>query len=149
MKLSDNGLLLNRRAFLGRGAQGVGALALASLIDPALLRAATAPAPKKDRWAGVVNPAHYPPKVRRVIWLTMAGGPSHLETFDPKPKLARMHGEPMPESMTRGKQLAQLQGKQLLCYGPQLEFGRFGKSGASFAQAALSPPRRGFGVHCL
>jgi hypothetical protein len=134
MKPSENPLLLNRRAFLGRGAQGVGALALASLIDPALLRAATGAAPKKDRWPGVVNPAHYPPKVRRVIWLSMAGGPSHLETFDPKPKLAQMHGEPMPESVTAGKQLAQLQGKQLLCYGPQLKFGRFGKSGAEICE---------------
>src|SRR5437016_717964 len=120
-----------RRAFLGRASQGVGMLALASLIHPALLRAATAQAAaKKDKWTGVVNPPHFPRKVRRIIWLSMAGGPSHLETFDPKPKLAEMHGKPMPESMTKGKQLAQLQGKELLCYGPQLKFRKFGKSGA-------------------
>src|ERR1043165_510372 len=78
---------LNRRAFLGRTSQGVGLLALASLIQPALLRAATGAAPKQDKWTGVVNPPHFPPRVRRVIWLSMAGGPSHLETFDYKPKL--------------------------------------------------------------
>jgi hypothetical protein len=121
---------LNRRAFLGRASQGIGALALASLIQPTLLRAAAEPGRKRDTWTGVVNPPHYPPKVRRVIWLTMAGGPSHLETFDPKPKLAEMHGQPMPESFTKGKQLAQLQGKELLCFGPQLKFRKFGKSGA-------------------
>src|SRR5256886_2224416 len=124
-----------RRAFLGRASQGVGMLALASLIHPALLRAATAEAAsKKDKWTGVVNPPHFPPKVRRIIWLSMAGGPSHLETFDPKPKLGEMHGKPMPESMTKGKQLAQLQGKELLCYGPQLKFRKFGKSGAEICE---------------
>src|SRR5207248_4112764 len=124
-----------RRAFLGRASQGVGMLALASLIHPALLRGATAKASaNKDKWTGVVNPLHFPPKVKRIIWLSMAGGPSHLETFDPKPKLAEMHGKPMPESMTKGKQLAQLQGKELLCYGPQLKFKRFGKSGAEICE---------------
>ena len=57
----------------------------------------------------------------------MAGGPSHLETFDPKPKLAAMHGKPMPESFTKGQQLAQLQGQKLLCFGPQHPFQAFGK----------------------
>jgi len=58
----------------------------------------------------------------------MAGGPSHLETFDPKPKLAEMDGQPMPESMTKGQQLAQLQGQKLLCFGPQHPFAKFGKN---------------------
>src|SRR5438093_773343 len=126
---------LNRRAFLGRMSQGVGSLALASLINPALLRAAALAASSgKDKWTGVVNPHHFPPKVKRVIWLTMAGGPSHLETFDYKPKLAEMHAQPMPESITKGKQLAQLQGQKLLCYGPQLKFKNFGKSGAEICE---------------
>src|SRR5262245_51404951 len=124
-----------RRTFLGRMSQGVGALALASLIHPALLGAATVKSSgHKDKWPGVVNPPHFPPKVKQVIWLTMAGGPSHLETFDYKPKLAEMHKEPMPESVTKGKQIAQLQGQKLLCYGPQLKFRRFGKSGAEICE---------------
>ena len=52
----------------------------------------------------------------------MAGGPSQLETFDPKPKLAEMDGQPMPESLTKGQQLAQLQGQKLICFGPQFPF---------------------------
>jgi len=79
--------------------------------------------------AGVVDPLHVAARAKRVIWLSMAGGPSHLETFDPKPKLVEMHGKPMPESFTRGRQIAQLQGQKLVCYGPQLPFRRFGKSG--------------------
>ncbi len=123
----------SRRVFLGRAAQGLGKVALASLLSPSLLSAAVAAQTKakdKDKWTGVVNPFHYPPKAKRVIWLTMAGGPSHLETFDYKPKLAEMHGQPMPESFTKGKQIAQLQGAKLVCYGPQHKFKRFGKSEA-------------------
>jgi hypothetical protein len=64
----------------------------------------------------------------------MAGGPSHLETWDHKPKLAEMHGKPMPESFTKGKQIAQLQGQKLTCYGPQLGFKRFGKTGVELCE---------------
>ena len=113
---------LSRRAFLGKSSQGLGAAALASLLRPELLMAATA----SDR--GVLSAPHHPAKIKRVIWLTMAGGPSHLETFDPKPKLAEMHGQPMPESLTKGQQLAQLQGKPLNCFGPQHPFAKFGKN---------------------
>ena len=128
--LNFNEACSSRRVFLGRAAQGVGKLALASLLNPALISSAMAAAAKKsnDKWTGVVNPFHYPPKAKRVIWLTMAGGPSHLETFDYKPKLAAIHGQPMPESITKGKQIAQLQGSKLTCFGPQLKFERFGKS---------------------
>src|SRR5688572_27023731 len=115
-----------RRSFLGRTASGVGKLALASLVNPAMLNAASK---TSDRWTGVVNPYHYKLRAKRVIWLTMAGGPSHLETFDYKPKLGKMHGEPMPESFTKGKQIAQLQGQKLVCYGPQHAFKKFGQNG--------------------
>ena len=118
---------LNRRAFFGRTAQGVGQIALASLLNPALLSLAAGVQARKS-WKGIVERPHVPPKVRRVIWLTMAGGPSHLETFDYKPKLAQMHGQPMPESFTAGKQIAQLQGQKLLCFGPQHKFRPFGKN---------------------
>jgi hypothetical protein len=111
---------LTRRAFLGRGAQGLGTLALAALLRPAWLRAAPA--------RGVLDPPPLPQKAKRVIWLTMAGGPSQLETFDPKPKLAEMDGKPMPESLTKGQQLAQLQGQELVCQGPQFPFARFGQN---------------------
>jgi hypothetical protein len=116
-----------RRTFLGRTAQGVGKVALASLLNPFLFSAA-ASATAQEKYRGVVNPFHYPPKARRVIWLSMAGGPSHLETFDPKPKLAELSGQPFPESITKGKQIAQLQGQKLVCFGPQHKFAKFGKN---------------------
>ena len=58
----------------------------------------------------------------------MAGGPSHLELFDYKTKLAEMDGKPMPDSFTRGQQLAQLQGQALICQGPQFAFQKHGKN---------------------
>jgi hypothetical protein len=118
---------LTRRAFLGRSSAGMGMLALASLFKPDLLRAAGAG--KAPRYTGVVNPLHFAPKAKRVIYLYMAGGPSHLETFDYRPKLAQMHGQPMPESFTKGQPIAQLQGQKLNCFAPQHPFKKFGKSG--------------------
>ncbi|MCB1125644.1 MAG: DUF1501 domain-containing protein [Verrucomicrobiae bacterium] len=119
---------LNRRAFLGRTGRGLGTLALASLLDPALLRGADSNA-GAEPWRGIARPLHFPAKAKRAIWLYMAGGPSHLETFDPKPKLAEMHGKPMPGSLTMGQQVAQLQGQELKCFAPQFEFKRCGESG--------------------
>jgi len=123
-----------RRVFLGRAGRTLGSVALASLLNPGLLRAAQAVASATRPWGGAIQPLHHPAKVKRVIWLTMAGGPSHLETFDFKPRLAQMDGKPMPESMTAGQQLAQLQGQQLVCWGPQTTFKRFGRCGAEMTE---------------
>ena len=122
---------IRRRTFLGNGIAGVGLVALNSLLNPRLL-ASTEAAP--GRWRGVVNPLHHPAKAKRVIFLYQAGGPSHLETLDYKPKLAEMNKKPMPESFTKGQQIAQLQGKPLNCFGPQYSFKKFGKSGQQMCE---------------
>jgi len=114
---------IGRRTFLGSGVAGI--LGLNTLF------AADAPSLASR---GVVNPLHFPPKARRVIFLYQAGGPSHLETFDYKPKLAQMNGQPMPESLTKGQQVAQLQGKALTCFAPQYGFKKFGKSGQEICE---------------
>ena len=117
---------VTRRAFLGRGGTGLGSVALVVAARPARLAAAAA----DDATAtGVVQPLHFSPRAKRVIHLYQAGGPSHLELFDSKPKLAAMNGEPMPESFTRGQPIAQLQDQELRCFGPQHPFARYGRSG--------------------
>ena len=73
---------INRRTFLRRCGVGLGAAALTAL--EAETRGGGDPLPR------------FRPRVSRVIWLYMAGGPSQFETFDPKPKLRAMDGEPMP-----------------------------------------------------
>jgi hypothetical protein len=102
-----------RRTFLGHGLAGLGSIALARLLGSDL---SASPLPA------------FKPKVKRVIFLSMAGGPSHLETFDFKPKLRELNGKPMPESFTKGQQLAQLQGHALTCLGAQHDFSKHGKS---------------------
>ena len=82
---------------------------------------------------GVVNPRHFAPKANRVIFLCMAGGPSQLETFDDKPRLAELDGTPMPGSFTQGMPIAQLQGKELKCLGSRATFARHGQSGQSIS----------------
>ena len=114
---------LARRAFLGRAAGGLGGMALALLAKPAVANA-----------RGVVDPLHFAPKARRVIWLYQAGGPTHLETFASKPKLAQMHGQPMPESFTKGQPIAQLQNARLNCFAPQFPFKKFGRSGQEICE---------------
>ncbi len=120
-------LLANRRAFLGRASFGLGATALATLIDPGLLQAA--PSQTNPNSPGLEGFPSLAPKAKRVIFLCMAGGPSHLETFDEKPVLAKMDGQPMPQSLTAGQPIAQLQGKNLRCLGPQTTFHKHGQSG--------------------
>ena len=110
MKLSDEQFVqrLTRRSLLERSVYGVGAAALASLMGRGS-GAMAASAPAAGLYPGVVWPRHVAPKAKRVIHLCMAGGPSHLETFDNKPKLGEMTGQPMPESFTKGQPNAQLQ----------------------------------------
>ena len=119
---------INRRTFLGRAAYGLGGAALACLLDPMMLRAQTAPG-AGDKWRGVVRPLHFPQKAKRVIHLCMAGGPSHLESFDWKPELKKIDQQPFPESFTKGQQLAQLQNTTLKARGPFVEFKKHGASG--------------------
>lgn len=122
-----------RREFLVRSAQGIGTMALATLLNGSGMASALK-TPGTDRWTGVVRPPHLTPRAKRIIYLYMAGGPSHLETFDYKPTLAAMHGQPMPASITEGEQLAQLQGQQLRCMGPGFSFGRHGSSGQEISE---------------
>ena len=120
---------LNRRTFLGRAAYGLGGIALACLLEPKQLIGTARAASNEDRWKGVVNPPHFPVRARRIIHLCMAGGPSHLESFDYKPELKRINGQPFPESFTKGQQLAQLQNTELKARGPFVEFKKYGQSG--------------------
>ena len=97
-----------------------------ALGQSSLQRASTGQSPNAPGVAGFPN---FPVKAKRVIFLCMAGGPSHLETFDPKPALAKLDGQPMPESFTQGQPIAQLQGQELKCLGPQTTFKKYGQSG--------------------
>ncbi len=108
-----------RREFLGRASLGLGGLALSSLLRPKAF----------GMEPGIAGFPNHAPKIKRVIFLCMAGGPSHIELFDHKPALEKRDGEPMPESMTKGQQIAQLQGKELRIMGPRYGYRHYGESG--------------------
>ncbi len=120
---------LHRRCFLGQTGLSLGAASLVGL----LARDGLASADSVASGGGVVWPLHHPPKAKAVIFLCLAGGPSHLETFDYKPTLARLDGQPMPESVTNGQPIAQLQGKELIVLGPRKSFSRHGECGAEIS----------------
>src|SRR5262245_14454891 len=92
----------SRRSFLAQAGGGFGMVALSSLLADEQARAAVTGAP-----ADGPKPPHFEPRVKRVIWLFMHGGPSHVDLFDPKPELIKYAGQPIPESfgmvMTRRK----------------------------------------------
>ena len=111
--------LLTRRQFFGRSATGIGGAALASLLNPQLLMA--------DQSA-----AHFAPKAKRVIYLFMSGGPSHIDLFDYKPKLKEHHGQELPGSVRMGQRITGMTSGQssFPCVAPMFEFRQHGRSGA-------------------
>jgi len=111
-------LHINRRTFLTGAGLSLGSATLNNLLlaeNIALGKRPTYLLPKA--------------KAKRVIFLCMAGGPSHLETFDYKPKLDEMNGKPMPESFTKGQPIAQLQGQKLKVQGHMTKFKKYGQGG--------------------
>lgn len=112
---------VTRRTFLGRGATGVGAAALATLLgDRSVLGAGIAAAP------------HHAPKAKRVIYLFMNGGPTHVDLFDHKPDLTRLHGTPIPAASLGSKRFSTMSGDphDKLLLAPMEAFSQHGESGA-------------------
>ncbi|MBC8154197.1 MAG: DUF1501 domain-containing protein, partial [Bacteroidetes bacterium] len=95
---------LSRRNFLGQSGAGLGAIALASLLNPANLFGGAIGASTLGENPAVGKP-HFPPKVKRVIYLFQSGAPSQLDLFDYKPKLEAMWGQDLPESVRKGQRL--------------------------------------------
>lgn len=123
---------LTRRDALKQALIGSSALGLGGLL-PKIGLASEAPA----LWTGVLDKLHFTPRAKRVIWLYMAGGPSHVDLFDPKPELTKRDGEAIPESLIKGEQLAQLTGQSLICKGADYPFKLYGESGMEMS--ALLP----------
>jgi uncharacterized protein (DUF1501 family) len=127
---------LTRRSWLTRVGGGIGAWALLDLLT----REGRADLlPRRASGRGATNPLaprpqHFPAKARSVIFLMMAGGPSQMETFDPKPLLNRMHGQRLPESFgTIAAQFTDITRQPLL--GSKIPFRRCGQSGLPISDA--------------
>lgn len=126
---------ITRRQFFAGAGFGVGSVALASLLSDGQLFAAETPGKTALQGANPLapRPTHFPPKAKHVIFLFMAGGPSHLELFDYKPKLQELDGQVIPESYVKGKRFAFLK-KNAKLLGTRRKFRRFGQCGAEISE---------------
>jgi hypothetical protein len=126
-------LPLCRRTFLAKTGVGVGAAALHWMLLSDRTGAAgqsnLTPNLINKPYLGLSDLPHFAARAKRVIFLYMSGGPSHLETFDYKPRLDELDGQPMPESFTSGQPIAQLQGQELRVQGHLTRFHQYGESG--------------------
>jgi hypothetical protein len=104
--------LHTRRHFFGRGATGIGVAALASLLNRAN-----------------AETSHFAPRAKRVIYLFMSGGPSHIDLFDYKPKLKDLNGAELPASVRMGQRVTGMTAGQAKfpCAAPQFKFAQHGK----------------------
>jgi len=128
---------ITRRHFLANTGVGLGSIGLASLLAKDSLLAAPATSSSGDS-ARVTNPmaprdGHFPAKAKQVIHLFMAGGPSQLELFTPKPKLIEMSGQVIPESFVAGKRFAFLK-KDATLLGSVRKFRQWGECGATISE---------------
>ncbi len=113
----------SRRDFLYRAGAGFGALALAAIMEQEA--AAVGQSNSRNPLAPMLP--HFKPHAKSVIFLFMVGGPSHIETFDPKPELDRLHGQPLPGSFGAIKSQFIIGGTPLM--GSSWKFRRHGRSG--------------------
>ncbi len=118
-----------RRHFFQDCGVGVGKIALASL----LAGSTTAARAGGDERPTAPKPTHFPAKVKRVIFLFMAGAPSQLELFDYKPKLRELEGKPLPPSVIKGQRYAFIQ-PDAAVLGPRFKFARHGASGTELSE---------------
>src|SRR5688500_9886103 len=118
-----------RRWFLTECGVGIGAAALTELAGQSQVAAATGAASNPL----AARAGHIPAKAKSVIYLFMAGAPSHLELFDNKPELAKFDGTLPPAELLKGYRAAFINPNSKLL-GPRFKFRRFGKSGTELGK---------------
>jgi uncharacterized protein (DUF1501 family) len=122
-------LAITRRHFFGKMAKGIGGAALGSLLNPGLFAAAAGGA--NEAKAGLPGLPHFAPKAKRVIYMFMAGGPSHLELFDYKPGLEKLRKTELPDSIRMGQRITTMTSGQssLPVVNSIYKFKQHGKAG--------------------
>jgi hypothetical protein len=121
---------MTRRHFFEQTSFGIGGLALASLFDSTALAA-----PQHGRRSFIEGgrALDFPAKAKRVIYLFMAGAPSQLDLFDPKPSLTKHDGQDIPQEFIKGERFAFIKGTPKLLASP-FQFARHGQSGAEISE---------------
>ena len=121
---------ISRRTFLQRSSGGLGGIALGSLLGSNKLFGASNTA-AQYKGLGMPGLPHFPAKAKRVIYLFMSGGPSHLDLFDYKPELKKRQGDDLPDSVRQGQRLTGMTANQknFPMFGSLGNFAQHGKSG--------------------
>ena len=119
--------LVNRRLLLRGAASSIGVAALSSLMSQDAVAETNGP---------ITGGTHFAPRAKRVVYLFQSGGPSHLELFDPKPKLRGLHGTELPDSIRRSQRLTGMTSgqKSFPVIAPKFGFRRCGKAGTSLSE---------------
>ena len=117
---------ITRRYFVGRSPLALGSLALGTILGEA--RSTTLPENKYAKWKTI------PPRAKRVIYLFMSGGPSHVDTFDPKPLLETEQGKPMPKEIIRNHEFAMIKSASPLVQKSPWKFRQHGQSGTEVSE---------------
>ena len=127
--IDATGLMLTRRHFFGRTAQGIGMAALASLFGQDAQADSVTGA---KTYGGLPGLPHFAPKAKRVIYLFQSGGPSQMELFDYKPRLTEFQGQDLPESVRKGQRLTGMSATQssFPLVPSKFAFAQHGNSGA-------------------
>ena len=123
---------VSRRHFFRECGIGVGKIALAGLLTDAFTASSFGSSGIGQNPLAPRSP-HFAPKAKRVIHLFMAGAPSQLDLFDPKPALTRLEGKPLPPSVIRGQRYAFIRADAAVL-GPRFKFARYGQSGAELSE---------------
>jgi hypothetical protein len=129
---------ITRRTFFHHSSRGIGTLALASLLAESLRAGET---------GGALPALHFAGKAKRVIYLFMSGGPSHIDLFDPKPKLTELTGQELPASVRNGQRITGMTSgqSQLLMVGPSHKFAKHPQTGMEMTE--LLPHTLGVSEH--
>ena len=122
-----NPLLETRRQFLLRTGNGIGAAALSTMLNPSLIGSAMGEG--MQQYGGLPSIPHFPGKAKRVIYMFMAGGPSHIDLFDYKPIQRKLHGTELPDSVRQDQRLTGMSSgqKSFPCVAPMFEFRQYGE----------------------
>ncbi|MBI3664745.1 MAG: DUF1501 domain-containing protein [Acidobacteria bacterium] len=122
-------LAVTRRHFFARTSTGIGVAALASLLNPRLFASGPAINPKTG---GLADLPHFPPKAKHVIFLHQSGGPAQMDLFDHKPKLEKLRGTDLPDSVRMGQRITGMTSGQssLPVANSIFKFSQHGESGA-------------------
>lgn len=126
-----------RRAFLESSTSGLGLAALSTLLGPNVVASpSTSTIAPRGSTPGILANTHFPAKAKRVIYLFQGGGPSHVDLYDPKPMLKKMHGQDMPKSVLGTQRVTLMTRNQghFKAASTPYKFLRAGKSGIEISE---------------